>query len=90
MSNPWNNYNALIVKTDTSHGGHGWVVMEVQHKKCDDGISELIKTFKFIYARHHLHPLNCQFVNLCSDYKANLGALICDDEYNPIHVGKIE
>lgn len=91
--NHWNNYNALIIKTDNrenSSSAHDWVVMAVQHVKFNDGRSELIKMRDFLERYTNLHPLNCQFVNLCSDYKAKVGALICDDEYNPLVGVKID
>lgn len=90
----WNNYNALIIKTDCSEDflgrqtGHEWVVVAVQSVNYEDGKSELIKMYEFLDNYENLHPLNCQFVNLCNDYKAKVGALICDDEYNTLR-GKL-
>lgn len=74
-----NQFCALIVKTDTEHWGHQWVVITAVAR---ENVHHLKGFMDFYSSWENLNALNCQIVTLCSDTKAHVGALVCEDEFN--------
>lgn len=72
-----NNYYAFMVRTDTQHWGHYWVVLFAAKDL------NVVRDFRGTY-REWIEFGESQIVKLCSDFKAVPGALVGDDEYNPV------
>lgn len=73
--------HVLLVRTDTEHDGHRWVVAVTLDPTDMPGAVKLLHSYR---RKHQREGLEAVVVSLCDASKNRFGALVGDDEFNPL------